>query len=194
MIYLLGGNGSGKSTLAKIICGLYIPESGKVSLGGTEVKKGNLDAYRENFNAIFTDFYLFNDLSHLGTENVKEKAQKYLELLELDKKVKIVDNKLSTTSLSTGQRQRLGLLVAYLDDKPFYIFDEWAATQDPYYKEVFYRTLLPDLKSQGKTLLIITHDEKYFDGADRFIILQDGKMMDLDSQQDVMDLYNEKMS
>ncbi len=191
MVYLLGGNGSGKSTLAKIICGLYIPETGKVQMGDTAVKKGNLDAYRENFNAIFTDFYLFDHLDHLDSGELQVDVERYLKLLELDKKVTIKDNKLSTTSLSTGQRKRLALLLSYLDNKPFYVFDEWAASQDPYYKEVFYRTLLPELKAKGKTLLVITHDEKYFDGADKFIMLQDGKMIDLESHEDLLAIYNQ---
>ncbi len=194
MVYLLGGNGSGKSTLAKIICGLYIPETGKVMMGNTTVKKGSLDAYRENFNAIFTDFYLFEELDHLAVGERKEEVERYLKLLELDKKVQIKENKLSTTSLSTGQRKRLALLLSYLDDKPFYVFDEWAASQDPYYKEVFYRTLLPELRDKGKTLLVITHDEKYFDGADKFIMLQDGKMLDLDSHEDLLAIYNKGIS
>lgn len=194
MIYLLGGNGSGKSTLAKIICGLYLPESGHIEMSGIEVKKENLDAYREKFNAIFTDFFIFDGLDHLDSEDLKKDVERYLKLLELDKKVSIVDNKLSTTSLSSGQRQRLALLLAYLDDKPFYIFDEWAATQDPYYKEVFYRTLLPDMKKKGKTLLIITHDEKYFDGADKFVMLQDGQMLDPDSHEDLLAIYNQGIS
>ena len=194
LIYLLGGNGSGKSTLAKIICGLYLPESGKIEMAGVEQKQGNLDAYRENFNAIFTDFFLFEDLGHLDSENLKADTERYLKLLELDKKVTIEGNKLSTTSLSTGQRQRLALLLAYLDDKPFYVFDEWAATQDPHYKEVFYRTLLPDMKAKGKTLLIITHDEKYFDGADRFIMLQDGQMLNPEDHEDLLAIYNQGIS
>ena len=191
MVYLLGGNGSGKSTLAKIICGLYLPESGDVHLNDTLIKKGNLDAYRENFNAIFTDFYLFDQLDHVKSDDLLKDINRYLKLLELDKKVTVKGNKLSTTSLSTGQRKRLALLLSYLDDKPFYIFDEWAASQDPYYKEVFYRTLLPELRSRGKTLLVITHDEKYFDGADEFIMLQDGKKIDLESQDDLLSLYNQ---
>lgn len=194
LIYLLGGNGSGKSTLAKIICGLYLAESGKIEMSGVEQKKGNLDAYRENFNAIFTDFFLFEDLGHLDSESFKADVNKYLKLLELDKKVTIDGNKLSTTSLSTGQRQRLALLLSYLDDKPFYVFDEWAATQDPYYKEVFYRTLLPDLKAKGKTLLIITHDEKYFDGADRFVMLQDGQMLNPKDHEDLLAIYTQGIS
>jgi len=190
LIYLLGGNGSGKSTLAKILCGLYLPESGTVSMSGHEVTKESLDEFRESYSAIFTDFFLFEQLDHLAPEKAAD-AERYIKLLELDKKVSIKNNRLSTVSLSTGQRTRLALLMAYLDDKPFYIFDEWAASQDPYYKEVFYRTLLPELKSRGKTLVIITHDEKYFDGADRIVMLQDGQMLDAAQIQDYMKVYEQ---
>ena len=107
------------------------------------------------------------------------KAQ--LKLLHLNHKVKVKDGALSTTAVSQGQRKRLALLTAYLEDRPFYLFDEWAADQDPYFKEIFYTQLLPELKARGKTVLVITHDDKYFDLADRIVKLDYGK---LDSRAD----------
>jgi putative ATP-binding cassette transporter len=84
---------------------------------------------------------------------------------------------LSTTALSQGQRKRLALLTAYLEDRPFYVFDEWAADQDPTFKEVFYRQLLPGLKDAGKTVLVISHDDRYFHLADRVLRLESGKLL-----------------
>jgi putative ATP-binding cassette transporter len=58
-----------------------------------------------------------------------------------------------------------------------YIFDEWAADQDPTFKDIFYRRLLPDLKARGKAVLAISHDERFFDVADRVIRLENGRVL-----------------
>ena len=176
--FLIGGNGSGKSTLAKVLCGLYPPETGEVYCYGKKIAPENVENFRDQFNTIFADFYLFKEVIHIDQSVIDEKAQEYLKLLELDKKVKIEDKKLTTTNLSTGQRKRLALLISYLEDKPIYLFDEWAAGLDPYYKKVFYKKLLPDLKANGKTVFAITHDESYFDCADTVLMLKDGQLLD----------------
>jgi putative ATP-binding cassette transporter len=103
-------------------------------------------------------------------------AFKYLTQLHLNHKVEVKDGVLSTTELSRGQRKRLALLVAYLEDRSIYVFDEWAADQDPQFKEIFYSNLLPALKAKGKTVLVITHDDRYYHLADRVIKLEDGKL------------------
>src|SRR5215831_11050949 len=108
--------------------------------------------------------------------SLDQNAAEYLKRLELSHKVQVQDGQLSTTALSQGQRKRLALLVAYLEDRPFYVFDEWAADQDPAFKEVFYKRLLPELKERGKTALAITHDDRYYHLADRVIKLDSGRM------------------
>lgn len=105
-----------------------------------------------------------------------ELAQAWLQRLQLTHKVKVVDSKLSTLNLSFGQRKRLALLTAYLEDRPIYVFDEWAAGQDSEFREFFYRTLLPELKMKGKLVIAITHDEQYFDAADRIVKFDSGQI------------------
>jgi putative ATP-binding cassette transporter len=80
----------------------------------------------------------------------------------------------TTTDLSTGQRKRLALVHAYLERRPIMVLDEWAADQDPTFRRIFYTEILPDLKRQGKTLIVISHDDRYFNAADRYIRLEDG--------------------
>ncbi|MFT4065916.1 cyclic peptide export ABC transporter [Paraburkholderia sp.] len=177
LVYLIGGNGSGKTTLAKMIVGLYAPEGGRIELDGKPVEEADRDRYRQHFSVVFSDFFLFDELHGLDIDGLDSQAQQLLELLHLEHKVTIRDGKFSTTDLSQGQRKRLALLVTYLEDRPFYVFDEWAADQDPTFKEVFYRRLLPDLKARGKTVLVITHDDRYFSLADRYIKLDYGQIV-----------------
>jgi len=176
LVFLVGGNGSGKSTLAKVITGLYSPESGEIRVNDQIIGHENRDDYRQHFSAVFSDFHLFDSLIGLHSPSLDVKARGYLEQLHIDHKVTIVNGKLSTTELSQGQRKRLALLTAYLEDRSFYLFDEWASDQDPLFKEVFYTRLLPDLKARGKTILVITHDDHYFHLADRLIKLDYGQI------------------
>lgn len=176
MVFIIGGNGSGKTTLAKIIIGLYSPEQGAVRLNGELINEDLSEYYRQHFSAVFSEFYLFESLLGVDRFELDERAREYLVKLHLDHKVTVKDGVLSTTDLSRGQRKRLALLTAYLEDRPFYIFDEWASDQDPIFKEIFYTQLLPELKSRGKTLIVITHDEKYFNLADRVLELEYGKL------------------
>jgi putative ATP-binding cassette transporter len=176
IVFIVGGNGSGKSTLAKLITGLYIPEAGEIRLNQNLITEQNREWYRQHFSVVFSDFYLFDELLGLENPSLDCKVQEYLKLLQLEHKVKVKNGRLSTTALSQGQRKRLALLTVYLEDRPIYLFDEWAADQDPAFKEIFYKELLPKLRDTGKTILVITHDDRYFHLADRIIKLEYGKV------------------
>lgn len=177
LIFIGGGNGSGKTTLAKIVAGLYVPHSGEIYLNGEPVTSENRDFYRQHFSAIFTDFYLFKKLLGLDMPDLDQKAQDYLLTLQLDHKVGVEDGTLSTIDLSQGQRKRLALLTAYLEDRAIYIFDEWAADQDPLFTRTFYLELLPEIKRRGKLAIVITHDDRYYHVADRVIKLEYGTIV-----------------
>ena len=176
IIFVVGGNGSGKTTLAMLLLGLYEPEGGRIVLNGVPVDAANSDAYRQHFSAVFADFHLFEQLLMSEHEGLTAQATHYIKEFEMTHKVKVADGKFSTIDLSTGQRKRLALVSSYLEDRPIYLFDEWAADQDPRFKRLFYQELLPELRQRGKTVVVITHDDSYFDCADRIIKLQDGQL------------------
>ena len=177
LVFIVGGNGSGKTTLVKLLTGLYTPESGQILLNDTAVENESREVYRQHFSVVFSDFYLFEQMLGLVNPERDRQAREYLEHLRLSHKVQITQGKFSTTDLSQGQRKRLGLLTAYLEDRPIYVFDEWAADQDPQFKAVFYKQLLPELRTKGKTVFVITHDDRYYHLADRVIKLDDGQIV-----------------
>jgi putative ATP-binding cassette transporter len=176
LVFIVGGNGSGKTTLAKLLLGLYEPEQGEILLNGERVTPAGLDRYREHFSVVFSDYFLFEMLLGLQSPALEADANRYLAQLQLKHKVRVAGGKLSTTDLSSGQRKRLALLTAYLEDRPIYLFDEWAADQDPEFKKVFYDQLLPELKARGKTILVISHDDRYYRVGDRIVKLDYGQV------------------
>jgi len=176
LIFIVGGNGSGKSTLAKLLTGLYQPQTGQLWLNGERINPQHQEWYRQHFSAVFSDFYLFERF--LGFDRIADdtSALSYLKKLQLDNKVHIHHGQFSTTALSQGQRKRLALLSASLENRPIYLFDEWAADQDPTFKHIFYTQILQDLKAKGKIIFVISHDDRYFHLADRLIKLDYGKI------------------
>lgn len=137
LLFIVGGNGSGKSTVLKLLTGLYYPDSGTITVDQKIVKRSsNAQSYRDLFSAIFSDFHLFKKLYALQELN-EEVIKDLLELMQLEDKTFFKEDRFTNLDLSTGQRKRLALLIAMLEDKPVYIFDEWAADQDPEFRHFF---------------------------------------------------------
>lgn len=173
LVFITGGNGSGKTTFVKLLTGLYAPEQGFIAVDGQQQQR---EEYRRYFSAVFADCFLFDRLLGVSDADMLRNADSYLRQLKLAHKVKIEDGKFSTIDLSQGQRKRLALLTAYLEDRMVYVFDEWAADQDPYFKEVFYLQILPELKAKGKTVFVISHDDRYYHVADRIVKFEEGRI------------------
>ncbi|POR46288.1 putative ATP-binding cassette transporter [Paraburkholderia eburnea] len=174
-VFIVGENGSGKTTLIKLLLGLYRPDHGKLRMDGAAVSDAQLDAYRQLYSVVFSDYHLFDTLMP-GAAMPGDQARKYLERLQIAHKVAVRDGAFTTTDLSTGQRKRLALVHAWLEARPIIVLDEWAADQDPTFRRIFYREMLPDLKRQGKTLIVVSHDDRYFDAADRIVSIEEGRL------------------
>jgi putative pyoverdin transport system ATP-binding/permease protein len=176
LVFIVGGNGSGKSTLSKILTGLYTPEEGAIYVDGREITEDYLEWYRQHFSVIFADFYLFDSFLGIKNLDLDSRARDYIEKLRLSHKVQVHNGTLSTLALSQGERKRLALLTAYLEDRPVCVFDEWASDQDPIFRDFFYTQMLRELKQRGKSVFVISHDDRYFHVADRIIKLDYGKV------------------
>lgn len=177
-VFLVGGNGSGKSTLGMMLCGLTRPSAGRIEVDGRAIDDARRADYRALFSAVFFDFHLFTHMVNRRGEPAPDAAiGTWLERLDLQAKVQTQAGELSTLALSQGQRKRLALAQSCLDEADIFLFDEWAADQDPGFRRYFYLELLPELKRCGKTIIAITHDERYFHCADRVLKLEQGRLV-----------------
>lgn len=181
LLFLVGGNGCGKTTFMKLITALYLPAQGSISVDGTLVTARNVQSYRNQFSAIFSDFHLFDKLYGLR-EVDPARVDELLRLMGISHKTCYQDGRFTSLNLSTGQRKRLALVVAYLEDKPIYVFDEVAADQDPQFRTYFYEVMLAELKRAGKTVVAVSHDDRYFHVADRVLRMEDGRMEEMQAK------------
>ncbi len=176
IVLIAGGNGSGKTTLVKLLCGLYFPHEGHLLLNNIPITQDNKNWFREHLAVVFSDFHLFENLANMIETHQDMKVEQFQKVLHLDKKVTFADRSYTFDGLSHGQRRRLALLLAFIDDRPIYLFDEWAADQDPYFKDFFYHEFLPELKANGKSAIVVTHDDRYFHVGDRVVKMENGEI------------------
>ena len=177
LLFIVGGNGSGKSTLLLLLASLLTPRTGELVVDGVPLKRDR-QRHRERFTGVFGDFFLFpHVLDVAGHPLPDERIRTLLVSLGLGSQVEVTQGELSKLTLSTGQRKRLALLQCYAEDRDIFFFDEWAADQDAHFRDYFYRSLLPELKARGKTVVAITHDDRYFSLADRVVKLEAGRIV-----------------
>ncbi len=181
IVFIIGGNGSGKTTLANLVTGLFAPSSGSVFIDGKPVTADELGEY---FGPIFSDTFLFRKLYGLTDDPLLADVERLLDRFKLRDKVTLENKEFNTVDLSTGQKKRLALIVCILENRPIFLFDEWAADQDPSFRKFFYREFLPELKKQGKLVIAITHDDHYFDVATKIVKLDMGKIDQETDQED----------
>ena len=178
VVFICGGNGSGKTTLLNLLLDIYEPDQGKVTLNGEILGLENMLIMKELFSPIFSDFYLFDEMYGVDKIDIN-RATEFLRIFEIDKKVVIENNRFSTLDLSAGLRKRLALINALFENKPIIALDEWAADQDPIFRHKFYKEIIPYIVAKGFTVVAITHDDKYFDCADRLFKMEYGQLVEV---------------
>lgn len=175
-LFIVGGNGSGKSTLLKLLTGLYTPERGKIEVDDIPITPENIQEYRELFSAIFSDFHLFDRLYGIKDWS-KDQIDSLIREFQLEDKTSFRDGVFTNINLSTGQKKRIAMIVALLENRPICVFDEWAADQDPEFRRYFYYEMIPKLKQSGKSIIIVSHDDQYFGTADRIMKMDYGQLL-----------------
>jgi ABC-type siderophore export system fused ATPase/permease subunit len=173
-VIIKGGNGSGKTTFMRILAGLLSPAEGDVLVDGIPASTLKGADYRALFSILFTDFHLFEDFYGLRFE--KKDLDYWAKRLKVSEFLKDYEEtgKLPTAALSSGQRKRLALLAVILENRQALLLDEVAADFDPEFRALYYREIIPELKAAGRTLILVSHDDRYYDVADKVVEFREG--------------------
>jgi cyclic peptide transporter len=178
VVFIVGGNGSGKSTFLNLFAGLYKPTSGSILFNEQSIDDDLYTEYRGKIAPVFYDGYLLNhNYESFDLTDKNEQLVRYLNLMKLTAVVTPGSIFNSKDRLSKGQQKRLALILALLMERKILILDEWASEQDPAFKDYFYKTVIPYLREEGRTIIAITHDDEYFSCADRVIKFTDGRVV-----------------
>ncbi|HHT1050575.1 multidrug ABC transporter permease/ATP-binding protein [Raoultella ornithinolytica] len=184
LVFLIGGNGSGKSTLAMLLTGLYQPASGQILLDGQPLAADKPEDYRKLFSAAFTDVWLFDRLLGPGGKAADSAlVDQWMAYLKMTHKLQLDNGRIVDLKLSKGQKKRVALLLALAEERDIILLDEWAADQDPHFRREFYQQLLPLLQQMGKTVFAISHDDHYFQHADRLLEMRSGQLTELTGEE-----------
>ncbi|ATM04463.1 TPA: multidrug ABC transporter permease/ATP-binding protein [Raoultella planticola] len=184
LVFLIGGNGSGKSTLAMLLTGLYQPASGQILLDGQPLAADKPEDYRKLFSAVFTDVWLFDRLLGPGGKAANPAlVGQWMEYLKMTHKLQLDNGRIVDLKLSKGQKKRVALLLALAEERDIILLDEWAADQDPHFRREFYQLLLPLMQQMGKTVFAISHDDHYFQHADRLLEMRGGQLTELTGEE-----------
>lgn len=184
---LVGRNGAGKTTLIKLLCRLYEPTSGYITLNGIDIRKYSYKEYTQAFSVVFQDFHLFSlpldENIAAGTEIDEAALQSSLAKVGLTECVqrlpqgthtRLYNNNGTGVDLSGGEAQRTAIARALYKDAPFVILDEPTAALDPIAEAEIYEQFSQMIS--GKTAVYISHRMSSCKFCDRIVVLDHGRI------------------
>lgn len=200
-IALVGNSGGGKSTVVSLLPRFYDVTSGEIDFDGVDIRNFNLDELRQNISFVFQDNFLFSGSIKenilMGNEHAtEEEIKKVVAMAHLDEFAHSLENGLDTfvgergTTLSGGQRQRVAIARAMLKDAPIVILDEATSALDNKSEAIVQKAL--DNLIQNKTVFVIAHRLSTIKNADRIAVVDEGKLAELGTHEELMNIENGK--
>ncbi len=198
-IALVGNSGGGKSTVVSLLPRFYDVAQGEILFDGVDIRNFDLKSLRNNISFVFQDNFLFTgsikDNILMGNEKASsEQLEKVVAMAHLDEFAHTLENGLDTfvgergASLSGGQRQRVAIARAMLKDSPIVILDEATSALDNKSEAIVQKAL--DNLIQNKTVFVIAHRLSTIKNADRIAVINEGKLMELGTHDELMKIDN----
>lgn len=198
-IALVGNSGGGKSTVVSLLPRFYDVAQGEIFFDGVDIRNFDLKSLRNNISFVFQDNFLFTgsikDNILMGNEKASsEQLEKVVAMAHLDEFAHTLENGLDTfvgergASLSGGQRQRVAIARAMLKDSPIVILDEATSALDNKSEAIVQKAL--DNLIQNKTVFVIAHRLSTIKNADRIAVINEGKLMELGTHDELMKIDN----
>lgn len=198
-IALVGNSGGGKSTVVSLLPRFYDVAQGEILFDGVDIRNFDLKSLRNNISFVFQDNFLFTgsikDNILMGNEKAsREQLEKVVAMAHLDEFAHTLENGLDTfvgergASLSGGQRQRVAIARAMLKDSPIVILDEATSALDNKSEAIVQKAL--DNLIQNKTVFVIAHRLSTIKNADRIAVINEGKLMELGTHDELMKIDN----
>ena len=201
---VVGMNGSGKTTMIKLLCRLYDPCDGKITLNGVDIKEYDYLEYMGLFSVVFQDFKLFSvDLGqNVAADSVydENKVNKCLNEAGFSKRLADMPNGLKTclykdfeesgVEISGGEAQKIALARALYKEAPFIILDEPTAALDPISEEEIYMKFNEIIND--KTAVYISHRLSSCRFCDEIAVFHEGKLIQHGSHQELVSMKQGK--
>ncbi|NOX88203.1 MAG: ABC transporter ATP-binding protein [Calditrichaeota bacterium] len=190
----LGANGAGKTTTIRMMCGLLLPTSGSALVAGFDVFT-QAEQIKQHIGYMSQRFSLYEDLTvleniefyggiyGLSRKQIRRKSRELLAYLKLEDRANTV-----TAELPLGLKQRMALSTALLHDPEIIFLDEPTSGVDPDSRRQFW-LLIYELAARGKTVFVTTHFMDEAEYCQRVSIMQEGRIIELDSPQNLKEKY-----
>lgn len=195
---IVGDSGAGKSTILNLISKYYVPQGGRITIGGEEIVSASAEQVLSYISMVDQDVFLFNDtvrnnIRYARKDATDEEIRQACLLANCDEFIRAMENGYDTeigengNRLSGGERQRLSVARAILKDSPIILLDEATASLD-IENELLVKQAVGNLLRADKTVVMIAHTLPIVKNADKILVLDQGHIAEWGTHDELVSI------